>query len=321
MRLGQNPAKSIQHVEKPKQITVAVVTYIPFLGGYYAQSLDVLKASLNSLWQHTDDPFDLLVFDNGSDEQVRTYLRNEHQQGRIQYLVLSEQNIGKGGAWNFIFGAAPGEYIVYADNDIYFRRGWLSRSLEVLNTYPNVGMVTGRPLRSKEQYYSSTLAWANDTPEASLQQGKFLDWDIFSEHLFSCGVSIEQTQEWFAESHDWKLDFKGVRAYAGAAHFQFLARKSILQALLPFQMDRPMGQVRALDEILNDRGYLRLMTSDPLVVHMGNTLMLLEGKQMPQPSDEPSRRRLLHWPPIKKVLMFLYNRIFQVYFGQSRENS
>jgi hypothetical protein len=49
MRVGQNPAKSIKHVERPLRVTVAAVTYIPFLSGFYAQSLDVLKACLDSL--------------------------------------------------------------------------------------------------------------------------------------------------------------------------------------------------------------------------------------------------------------------------------
>ena len=43
MREGQNPAKSIDHVPHPRKITVATATYIPYLKGYYAESLEVLK--------------------------------------------------------------------------------------------------------------------------------------------------------------------------------------------------------------------------------------------------------------------------------------
>jgi len=39
-------------------------------------------------------------------------------QQEIQYLVLSDKNLGKGGAWNQIFGGAPGEIIVYSDSDV-----------------------------------------------------------------------------------------------------------------------------------------------------------------------------------------------------------
>ncbi|MGB9639405.1 MAG: hypothetical protein ACPL4H_00735, partial [Anaerolineales bacterium] len=61
MRVGQNPAKFVNQVAQPKRITVALVTYIPFLGGYYTQSLEVLKTCLQSIWDHTDVPYDLLV--------------------------------------------------------------------------------------------------------------------------------------------------------------------------------------------------------------------------------------------------------------------
>ena len=108
MRVGQNPAKSVKYVAQPKKVTVAVIAYIPTLGGYYAQSLDVLKVCLNSIWENTGIPYDLMVFDNASCPEARIYLHEMHSQGKIQYLVLSEKNIGKAGAWNFVFGAVPG---------------------------------------------------------------------------------------------------------------------------------------------------------------------------------------------------------------------
>ena len=45
MRIGQNPARFVEKVAQPAEITVAVVSCIPFLSGYYEQSLDVLKSS------------------------------------------------------------------------------------------------------------------------------------------------------------------------------------------------------------------------------------------------------------------------------------
>ena len=148
MRVGQNPAKYVKEVAKPARITVAVLNYIPFLSGFYAEMLDVLKVCLESIRQNTDLPYDLLVFDNGSCAEVRQYLLDEHEDGRIQYLILSEKNLGKGGAWNMILAGAPGEIIAYTDSDCLFPPGWLSRSVQILETYPNVGMVTARPFRT-----------------------------------------------------------------------------------------------------------------------------------------------------------------------------
>ena len=84
MRIGQNPAKGINEVAKPKRITVAVLNYIPFLSGFYADMLDVLKLTLNSILENSDLPFDLLVFDNASCPEVREYLVEMQAQHKIQ---------------------------------------------------------------------------------------------------------------------------------------------------------------------------------------------------------------------------------------------
>ena len=170
MRKGQNPAKFVKEVAKPERITVAVLNYIPFLSGFYAEALDVLKVSLESMRNEPGLPFDLMVFDNGSCPEVRDYLVGEKEAGRIQYLILSEKNMGKGGAWNVILAGAPGEIIAYADSDILYYPGWLSRSVELLETFPKVGMVTARPFRTNPEFHTSTREWAQAKRHARRRQ-------------------------------------------------------------------------------------------------------------------------------------------------------
>ena len=43
MRKGQNPAKFVKDVARPERITAALLNYIPFLSGFYAETFDVLK--------------------------------------------------------------------------------------------------------------------------------------------------------------------------------------------------------------------------------------------------------------------------------------
>jgi cellulose synthase/poly-beta-1,6-N-acetylglucosamine synthase-like glycosyltransferase len=149
MRVGQNPAKFVKDVKKPERITVAVLTYVPFISGYYAEMLEVIKICLGSLIANTDLPHDLMVFDNGSCRETQDYLRGLQDEGHIQYLFLSGKNLGKGGAWNILLSGAPGEIVAYTDSDAYFYPGWLSHSVQLLETYPRVGMVPAPSVRMK----------------------------------------------------------------------------------------------------------------------------------------------------------------------------
>jgi len=317
MRKGQNPAKFVKDVARPGRITVALLNYIPFLSGFYAETLDVLKVSMESMRKDAGLPFDLMVFDNGSCKEVREFLVNEKEEGRIQYLILSEKNMGKGGAWNVMLTGAPGEIIAYTDSDVLFSPNWLSRSVEILETFPNVGMVTARPFRTPPEFYESTLTWARKN--AALENGQFIPWDTFLEFNLSLGQTEEENRKVYAETRDWRIAYKGVTAIAGASHWQFTAYKSTLQQFLPFEMDKPMGQVRQLDKRMNDAGLLRLMVSDPLAMNMSNTLGYLSGElgknKVKSKKGKGFVRRVLELAPIKKMLLAVYNKIFSWYYS------
>jgi hypothetical protein len=144
-RLGINPARGKVIQERPAQVTVALVTYIPNQVGYFEGRLDVLKLVLASLAAHTLLPHDLMIFDNGSCAEVVAYLRSQHEAGSVDYLILSRRNIGKIDALRLLFQAAPGEIIAYSDDDILFYPGWLGASLEVLR-----GRARCRPARLQQ---------------------------------------------------------------------------------------------------------------------------------------------------------------------------
>ena len=321
MRVGQNPAKRIPYVAKPERVTVAVITYIPFLGGYYAQSLDVLKVCLKSIWENTEQHFDLMIFDNASCEEVRAYLVNERNKGNIRYLILSDKNIGKAGAWNFIFQAAPGEYIAYADSDVYHYPKWLSALVKDMDLLPKLGMLTGMPLRSSEEYSTATLDWSKANPDASLEVGSFLPWEDFWKHARSLGADETEMRARYAEGEDIRLTYQHRQFYVGAGHFQFMTRKDIIQQVLPIPSRRPMGEVRLLDIALNDAGFLRLSTKEWHVQHIGNQLSGTSferelGKQPSTTGNRTTKRKnkFLNWHPVRRILQGIYHWIFKILY-------
>jgi hypothetical protein len=314
MRLGQNPAKFVDHVAQPARVTAAVVTYIPFLGGYYAESLDILKTCLGSFWQNTHTSCDLMVFDNASCPEVRSFLLDSQQEGKIQYLVLSQENVGKGGAWNFIFGSAPGELIAYADSDVYFYPGWLEAQLSLFEIFSDLGMVTGLPLRVPEEYSTGTVAWA--LSNGALRRGVLLSWEDWWKHARSLGVETEaEGRRLYDANQDALLEYQGKQYFIGAGHFQFVARRDVLQKVLPIPSDRPMGQVRSLDVAINEMGYLRLSTPEWWVQHLGNTLQDFHpnGKQEGLSAVRKSSR-LSAWKPFRRLLVWINNRTFDLLY-------
>ncbi|MGD2059151.1 MAG: glycosyltransferase family A protein [Anaerolineales bacterium] len=321
MRAGQNPAKFLEgQPEKLHRVTAALLTYIPSLQGYYAESLEVLKLCLASLRENSDLGFDLLVFDNASGKETREYLQSLHSEGQIDFLLLSDRNLGKGKAWDIIFGAAPGEVIAYADSDVYFEQGWLKNALQILETFPRVGMVTCRPMRTYEEGHTATLEWAQVDPQAELELGKFMDWETFREHDVSLGQEEQQVRARYENTQDALITYRSVKALAGAAHWQFVAYKEVLQRFLPLGIERMLGDDRKLDDALNQDGYLRLMTTTPFIRHLGNTVPKDPG-DVSSFSDVNARkvegsigRRLLDFPPLRRVLLGIYNRIFHWYF-------
>lgn len=318
MRIGQNPAKFVNTVEKPANITVVILSYIPYISGFYAQALDVLRVCLNSVFNENKLEFDLMVFDNGSCEEVQDYLLQEQRDGKIQFLTLSEKNLGKGGAWNVILQSAPGEYIAYADSDVNFHQNWLSQSMQIMKTFPRVGMVTARPFFTKREFLTSTFNWAENAPDSKIERGKLIAWDVFSQFNLSLGQEIDAIRAEYEAAEIVQIEHAGVKAIAGASHWQFLTRKDVIAQFLPFDMTRPMGQVRQLDEKMNAAGYLRLMTAEPLADNMSNTLTVNTESQANADSAHSFRKKksLLEFGPIKKLLLALHHRIFLLYYDK-----
>lgn len=326
-RIGMNPSRSQTLDFKPARTTVAVLVYAPYQAGYFEHRLDVTRLTIESILANTKAPFDLLVFDNGSCPEMVAYLQSLHNKGAIDYLILSKRNIGKLNALKMIFETAPGEIVAYSDDDVFHLPGWLQAHLEVIDTFPNVGAVTGFYIRQRVAMSSdSTLAFANQ-PEVETQRGLLMPRQWEQEYLVNSGRTWERYESEVAGIEDIIVRYGGIEAWVSAHHFQMVCPKTVVLEVLADMLpegwsDRIMGRMVEMDDRMDARGYLRFCTRQQTVRLMGNaisdevaTLAQQSGiSAKAADTGKPSQGlmgRLAQTKPIRYFLQALVNRIYR----------
>jgi len=314
-RVGMNPARNRVSDYRPAKVTLAVLTSIPHHVGYFSGRFDVLKLCLASLVKHTEEPHDLLIFDNASCGEVKDFLRDLQEQGVIRFLVSSSENVGKLGALELIAQVAPGEIIAYCDDDTFFYPGWLPAHIELMEWFPNVGVVSGMIWRTLYDHgIRGNMHMAELDADIDLIYGQNIpeQWEI--DYAISLGRDLQPHLDLIRQLEDIIIERDGVRAFAAAGHSQFVIRKEILQKFLPGQWT---GRITSERTTRNIGG---LITED----------IAEEAKRLSLPIDEkswentnlrkaPVAARFLRCGPIRWFLQGLYNRLFWLLSSQSGE--
>jgi glycosyltransferase involved in cell wall biosynthesis len=328
-RIGMNPARHRKTDYQPSEVTVAVLVYIPHLSGYFQHRFEVLKLCLGTLLKHTDVPYDLMVFDNASCEEIKAYLRGLTEQGSIRYLLHSSENIGKLGALRIISGAAPGKVIAYSDDDTFFYPGWLSAHMQLLKSFPHVGMVSGSPERTLFDHgIDSNLRYAGSDPNVTLSSGQTIpeQWEL--EWATSLGRDVSSYMEEVRKLQDIIIEYDGIRAYATACHNQFIIPKPVALEFLQHQWTgRLMGGMNEFDNAIDAAGYLRLTTIDRTTRLIGNLVSPMMEKEARRFSVQVrtaklnmarmGRPKLLRNQFVRWFLQGVYNRLFSLLTDQS----
>jgi hypothetical protein len=320
-RVGMNPARGQPSGYQPARITLAMLTYLPYQAGYFEQRFAVTRLSLESLIANTPEPHDLIVFDNGSCPEMVDYLRRLRDEGHIQYLLLSSRNVGKIGALQIIFRAAPGEIIAYSDDDILFLPGWLPEHLKLLETYPKVGLVTGFYIRSHMRYGTQTIQAFAERADVKAEHGYLIPRELEQHYIDNMGRTWETYQQEVDGLEDLRLTYKGVEALASAGHHQFVASRQVLLEAMPAEWSgQLMGAVRELEITIDQLGYLRLSTCQPVTHLLGNIISAenaTEAARMGLSTTsglvrKSSGGRLLRIPLVRRIVLAVYNRLHTV---------
>ena len=275
-RRGYNPLKRLPPGRKLRGVTALTVVHIPSLEGHWSHGLDILKLCIDSMRTSTAVDFDLVVFDNGSCEEVRSWLLEMLQKEKVHYLFISGENIGKAAALNVLFGAAQGRYVAYSDSDVFFYDGWLEESIRVLETFDRAGIVSGRPWRplNEDEMFllDSNEALLQKMDGIEIEKGNLIPQEHLREHAESIATDVEAVLS--ARVDDLRIAKSGVRAFGYGSHFQYVTTKRMLDTVGNMEVgDTGLSkQERLWDEKIIENRYLRLSLDRPYVKHLGNYL-------------------------------------------------
>ncbi len=124
------PAADRQSDRPLPTVTVAVCT---------RNRHEELTAALNSLARQEHEPEEILVIDNGCQEEVRELVERTLPRGRY----IPERRVGLDFARNRAIAAATGDILAYLDDDAVADPFWVQAIAESFAGHPTAGVVTG----------------------------------------------------------------------------------------------------------------------------------------------------------------------------------
>jgi O-antigen biosynthesis protein len=113
-------------------VSVVLVTY----GGW-----DITCRALADLVEHTGPPFETVVVDNPTDEDVAARLQGDVEGAEV---ILNDTNVGFGPAANQGVERARGDHVVFLNTDALVRPGWLEPLVDAVTSDPRAGAAVPR---------------------------------------------------------------------------------------------------------------------------------------------------------------------------------
>ncbi len=87
------------------------------------------RESLESIYQNTSYPFDLVYVDGNSPEKTKNYLTQQALEKQFK-LIRTEHYLAPNQARNIGLQYVKTKYVVFVDNDIHVAPGWLKKLVE-----------------------------------------------------------------------------------------------------------------------------------------------------------------------------------------------
>jgi len=167
-----------------------------------------VRLCLKTLLQHTDDPFELIVVDNGSRPDVVQFLRATANADPRVRLIENPTNVGPGHANRQGAAAARGRLLCLMDSDVLVPHHWLARLVAEFARQPDVKLLA--PLNYHQTLShpfgpeDSTVAWFR----VKVEQPRLSPLRQF--YVYSGGLNIDEFDELMCSTHAHSLTPPGM---------------------------------------------------------------------------------------------------------------
>jgi GT2 family glycosyltransferase len=167
-------------------------------------ALEHVRPCMKTLLQNTDDPFELIVIDNGSSPEVVQFLRATARGDSRIRLVENPENVGPGRANLQGSALAKGDMICLIDSDVLVPQHWLARLVSEFEKHPRVKMLAPMTYHQTLDHPfgpdNSADAWFRTRKEAQRLP------PLRQFYAYSGGLSIDEFDELMCSTHAKALE-------------------------------------------------------------------------------------------------------------------
>ena len=122
-------------------------------------NLSLTSQCLKSIWENTDEPYEIIVVDNGSSDGTGDYLGRLEAVGAVR-VISNHTNLGFARASNQGAQAARGEHLVFLNNDTIVQPGWLEELAACARKDDKIGAVGARLLYPDDTIQHAGVAFS-----------------------------------------------------------------------------------------------------------------------------------------------------------------
>jgi len=119
-------------MQEEKMVSIIMLTY---------NALDFTRQAVESVLQHTQYPFEIILVDNGSGKDTVQYLKQVGEEYANVRTIFNKKNKGFAAGNNQGAKSAFGKYVMFLNNDVLVSDGWLKSLVEALQKDERIGMV------------------------------------------------------------------------------------------------------------------------------------------------------------------------------------